>query len=130
MRRGLTLMETILATFVASLVILAILQLLPSSALATKKAECKIQACALAISALDGQLARGFTAVAHQQGIDLELPDVESGGVLYHLTVQVVDAPQPRPTLIKVVRCTVEWNFAGQDFSTTQEAWLSKVKGG
>lgn len=130
MRRGLTLMETILATFVVSLVILAILQMLPASALATRKAECKIQACSLAISALDGQLARGFTAVANQQGRDLELPDVESGGVVYHRTVQVVDAPQPRPTLVKVVRCTVEWNFGGQDFTTTQEAWLSKVKGG
>ena len=123
-------METILATFVASLVILAILQMLPTSALATKKAECKIQACSLAVSALDAQLARGFTAVAHQQGLDLELPDVSSGGVVYHLTVRVVDTPQPRPTLVKVVRCTVEWNFGGQDFSTTQEAWLSKVKGG
>lgn len=130
MRRGLTLMETILATFVVSLVILAILQMLPASALATRKAECKIQACSLAISALDGQLARGFTAVANQQGRDLELPDVESGGVVYHRTVQVVDAPHPRPTLVKVVRCTVEWNFGGQDFTTTQEAWLSKVKGG
>ncbi|ODT57490.1 hypothetical protein ABS71_19830 [bacterium SCN 62-11] len=123
-------METILATFVVSMVILAILQMLPSSALATKKAECKIQACSLAVSALDAQLARGFTAVAHQQGLDLELPDVSSGGVVYHLTVRVLDTPQPRPTLVKVVRCTVEWNFGGQDFSTTQEAWLSKVKGG
>lgn len=123
-------METILATFVVSLVILAILQMLPSSALATKKAECKIQACALAVSALDGQLARGFTAVANQQGRDLDLPDVENGGVTYQLTIQVTDTPQPRPTLVKVVRCTVEWSFAGQDFSTTQEAWLSKVKGG
>ncbi|MBN9417966.1 MAG: hypothetical protein J0I12_21135 [Candidatus Eremiobacteraeota bacterium] len=130
MRQGLTLMETILATFVVSMVILAILQMLPSSALATKKAECKIQACSLAVSALDAQLARGFTAVAHQQGLDLELPDVSSGGVVYHLTVRVLDTPQPRPTLVKVVRCTVEWNFGGQDFSTTQEAWLSKVKGG
>ena len=130
MRRGLTLMETILATFVVSLVILAILQMLPASALAAKKAECKIQACSIAVSALDTQLARGFTAVTNQQGRELELPDVESGGVVYHITVRVDDTPQPRPTLVKVVRCTVEWNFAGQDFTTTQEAWLSKVRGG
>ena len=130
MRRGLTLVETILATFVISVVLMAILQMLPASALASKKAECKIQANALAASALDTQMARGFTAVAHQQGHDLELPDVDSGGVVYHLTVTVQDAPQPRPTLLKVVRCTVEWNFAGQDFSTTQEAWLSVVRGG
>lgn len=123
-------METILATFVVSLVLMAILQMLPTSALASKKAECKIQANALAASALDSQLARGFTAISQQQGQDLELPEVESGGVVFHLTVSVTDAPQPRPGLLKVVRCTVEWNFAGQDFRTTQEAWASVVRGG
>ena len=130
MRRGMTLTETILATFLVSLVIMAVLQMLPTSALASKKAECKIQACSLAAAALDGQMARGFTAVAHQQGLDLELPDQVAGGVIYHLTVTVLDTPQPRPTLVKVVRCQVEWNFGGQDFTTTQEAWLSVVRGG
>lgn len=130
MRRGMTLTETILATFLVSLVIMAIFQMLPASALASKKAECKIQACSLAAAALDGQMARGFTALAQQQGVELELPDQDCGGVTYHTTVTVTDTPHARPTLVKVVRCRVDWNFGGQDFTTTQEAWLSVVRGG
>ncbi len=123
-------METILATFLVSLVIMAIFQVVPGSALAIKRAECKLQSGSIAAAALDAQMARGFAQVASLQGHSLDLPDQFHDGITYRITLTVFDPPNPRPTLLKGIQCTVEWTLGGQDYSITREAWLSAVRGG
>lgn len=129
--RGLTLTETILSTFLVSLVMMAIFQLIPGSALAIQRAECKLQANVLLDAALDSQLAKGFQAQVEQQTYgDLVLPDHVNRTITYHTTLSVFEVSGHSPARLRGVRCTVEWNFGEQDFRLVREAWLSAVRGG
>lgn len=129
--RGLTLTETILSTFLVSLVIMAIFQLIPGSAMAIQRAECKLQANVICGAALDAQLAKGFQAQIEQQVYgDLVLPEQVYQAIPYHATLSVFDVAGHSPSRLKGVRCTVEWNLGNHDFQLVREAWLSAVRGG
>ena len=121
-------METILATFLVCLISLALLQLLPSSALAVKRAEARLQSNAIASTAMEAQLARGFRA--QQVGQTLVWPDQLHDGIVYHVSLEIFLPPEARAEHLRGVRCRVEWEFAGREYQFVREAVLSAVRGG
>ena len=127
-QRAFTLLETILTSFIVSLVIMAVFELLPGSALASKRAECQLQGGCRASACLDAQMAKGFQAQVDQQLLGpLVVPSETVNSITYSPTVSIFDVAGEDPKLIKGIRVVVTWNFRNQNYVMTRETWVSTV---
>ena len=125
-----TLAETVLAIFLSSLLIMALFQLIPGSAWALKRAECRLQAGTLATANLEAQVSRGFQAQVRQQSEGpLYFPDQVHDGVVYSSTLLVREVPGIPPAQLREVECRVEWQLGQQRYEVLRVLRLSAVRG-
>lgn len=126
MRRGFTLAETILSAFVISLVLMALFNIFPSSAMAVKRAEMQLIADSMAERHLEQYRAAPFDSLV--VGPAPAVPVEPVRGTDFATTIEVVNVPPSDPDVLKGVRVTVAWTHSGKSHTTTHEAWLVSVE--
>ena len=125
--RGLTLIETIIASCLLGLVILGVFTLLPSSLIAVRSAEHRIRADSLAQEWLEKLREKPFENLA--LGPLAPQPPAETwAGVTFHTSVEVYQPPAADVDLLKRMRVTVNWNFRGLARQVSQETYRVNVR--
>lgn len=125
--RGLTLIETIIASCLLGLVILGVFTLLPSSLVAVRSAEHRIRADALAQEWLETLRERPFEKLT--LGALSPQPAAQDWvGVTFRTQVEVYQLPAADVDLLKRIRVTVNWKFRGLERQLTQETYRVNVR--
>lgn len=121
--RGLSLIETMIAAAVLFLVVSILLNLLPSSLLAIKRAEQRIQAGNIAQSILEEQRGVRFDSLA--AGTPRVFDPVQVAGMSYEPVLEVEDDPEVAG--VKKLKVTVRWRQRDRDYSVVRELTLCRV---
>lgn len=122
---GMSLVETIFAFFLMTLVILAVINLFPSSLMANRRSELSLQANALADQALEKARAGGFTSLT--QGVrPAEVVKVDS--VSYTRIFQVSPVPGQDFNALRSLKVRVRWTVAGHPQELVREVWVCNVR--
>ena len=126
-RRGVTLVETALCTFLIACVALAVAGLFVGSARALRHSSQRAQAAALVDQAVEQVRANGFGQL--NLGIQ-PLPPVTQDGVTYEGEREILDLTNPATPghLLKRVRVTVRWKDRKGTNQLVRESWLSALK--
>lgn len=133
MKHGFSLLETILATFILSLITMAVFNIFPSSVMAVKRGEMELEADSIAQQILEERRAIPFEDLTLG---DSTMLDVVVAGTIFKSRVKVSNVPAPAtepnpPTnvdFLKSVRVTVEWVHSGKSHQMVREAWIVSVK--
>lgn len=124
-RLGMSLVETIFAFFLMTLVILAVINLFPSSLMANRRSELSLQANALADQALEKARASGFMSLT--QGVrPAEVVKVDS--VSYTRIFQVSPVPGQDFNSLRSLKVRVRWTVAGHPQELVREVWVCNVR--
>lgn len=116
--RGLSLLETILSIFLLGMVVLVVMQLFPTSFLATRRSEQRAQAARVAEDVLSRQRALPFGQLIVGA---TELEPVVSGGVSYAPRVEVFAPEGANPDKLNGIRVTVNWQERGKTWSVSRD---------
>ena len=125
MRRGHSLIEAVLATFLLGLVVVLLLNLLPTSWWSIKKSEFRSQAASIAQSVISRAQAGAFEEL--QVGTTQTLPTVTRGGIDYTVRQTVGTVGTRPPELLKSLRVTVSWATKDGEKTLTREIYLAKT---
>lgn len=130
MKRGFSLLETVLATFIMSLITMAVFNIFPSSVMAVKRGEVELQADAIAQQILEEHRAKPFEELVI--GPAIALPQVTLGGTVFRPGVRVFEvgsgANAANPDHLKAVRATVDWTHSSISHSLAREAWILSLE--
>ncbi|MBI3929145.1 MAG: type II secretion system protein [Armatimonadetes bacterium] len=121
--RAFTIAETILATFILSIVMMTLFNIFPTSSMAVKKAEVRLRADNLAQSALEEYRSRGFDSLVLDT-ID-DLGTSEAGGVRYSTTITTSAGTN---ALLKRLVAEVSWEFQGKTEQVRHETWIADIE--
>ncbi len=113
--RGLSLLETVVATFLFLLVVVLVMNLFPSSLFSLQQAELKQRAERLCQSRLNEQRVRKFSSL-----VSTALPVEEC------FTPVLEVLPHPG-TNLKILRVTVTWQERNQTRKVSREVWVTDV---
>lgn len=115
MRRGLSLLETVVATFLFLLVVMLVVNLFPSSLFSLQQAELKQRAERLAQSRLNEVRVKKFSSLTPTA----LAPEDE-------FTSRLDVLPYPGSNL-KILRVTVEWTERNEKRHVEREVWVTDV---
>ncbi|MGE0493533.1 MAG: hypothetical protein AB7S38_30265 [Vulcanimicrobiota bacterium] len=124
-RRGLSLIETVVAAALVGLVVLLVTNLFPLSLTGVRQQEQYLQADLLAGSVLADQQMVPFVELT--PGDRQVLDPVEVDGVAYTATVEIDRVSGSDPAYLKAVRVTVNWQYQAQARQTVEEVWVDAV---
>ncbi|HXE73734.1 MAG TPA: hypothetical protein VNO81_13815 [Candidatus Nitrosotenuis sp.] len=125
--RGLSLAETILAGFVLSILMIAMFDIFPASAVAVRRAELQLQADAIAQKYLETWRSKDFADLA--TGPVSPPPEEELyKDVVFRPAVEVFTVPGASADYLKGVRVSVSWQYREKTFQITHEAWICNVE--
>ncbi|MBI3926022.1 MAG: type II secretion system protein [Armatimonadetes bacterium] len=144
--RGFTLIETIFATFIFSMVIIALFNIYPTAAVAVKRSEGQIQANAIAQSCLEEMRAMSFDSLTTRTWTPpAQAPFTAQtlDGITYTPTCEVLHPndlpynlaaatdpssnPANEPRYMKILRVSVSWEFQSKVRTTVCETWVHNV---
>ncbi|HEY4002215.1 MAG TPA: hypothetical protein VGO93_25305 [Candidatus Xenobia bacterium] len=118
--------EVLVSGFVLTIILVAVLNFLPSSLLAIGHARRVLTATSLARSVVENQRAAGFSQF--DQPPQTPLTDLTDDGTTFHPLLQTLDvSAQADPTRVKGIRVTVLWDEHGSTQSVYQELWICNV---
>lgn len=120
--RGLSLLETVVATFLFTLVVVLVMNLFPSSLFSLQQAELKQRAERLAQSRLNEQRARKFSSLVLNSSTPLTAEDWEG-----HKLKPVLEVLPHAGTDLKILRVTVTWEERNQIRKVSREVWVTDV---
>lgn len=124
---GLTLAETIIASCLLGLVVLAIFNLLPTSLMAMRQAEQQIRADQIAQETLE--LARQLPYEDLAVGMPAPQPAaVHEAGVVFTPAVEIYQVSGTQVDEILRIRVVVDWRFRGLDKRVSQETYRANVR--
>lgn len=126
MRKGFSLIETVLATFVLSLITMAVFNIFPSSVMAIKRGEMELEADSLAQQQLEEYRARSFDSLALGNA-PLTSP-VTLSGTAFQVSTRVAAVPGSNVDHLKAVVVTVDWTHSARSHTITREAWIVSVE--
>ncbi|MCA9792677.1 MAG: hypothetical protein KC910_12810 [Candidatus Eremiobacteraeota bacterium] len=124
-RRGLSLIETVVAAALIGLVVLLVTNLFPLSLTGVRQQEQYLQADLLAGSVLADQQMVPFDQLT--PGDRQVLDPVEADGVSYVPTVEIDRVSGSDVAYLKAVRVTVRWQYQGLPRQTVEETWVDAV---
>ncbi len=124
-RRGFTLLETIVTSFIVSMILIFVLNLFPAAMTAVRRSESEVQANLLATSLLEQFRAQTFA--------DLKaLPDgdITIDGTAYRYTTKVgpVTDPASDPKYLKRAMVNVTWKVRQLEHTVKREIWIHALK--
>lgn len=126
MKRGFSLVETVLATFVLSLITMAVFNIFPSSVMAVKRGEMELEADSLAQQQLEEYRARPFDSLV--LGNAPAIPPVTVGDTAFAVSTRVAAVPDSDVDHLKAVVVTVDWTHSAKSHTITREAWIVSVE--
>ncbi|MFN8612626.1 MAG: hypothetical protein U0931_34120 [Vulcanimicrobiota bacterium] len=124
-RAGMSLVETIFAFFLMTMVILAVINLFPSSLMANRRSELSLQANALADQVLEKARASGFTQLTRGKRPPVTV-EVES--VSYTQVFEVNEVPGQDFNSLRSLKVRVTWSVAGHPQELVREVWVCNVR--
>lgn len=125
MRRGLSLLETILALSLVSLVLILVVSLFPDTLLAIRRSEQTVQADQWAQTLLEYEMSRPFDELV--AGTVYSPPDRQLGPTVYHGTTRIFSVPDARGDLVKGVNVTVAWDHGGKNHLSEYQCLVSNI---
>lgn len=125
MRRGVSLVETLLAATLAGVVLVLVLNLFPSSMATVRKAEQRTRASALADSLLEARLTLPFRdlPVGYQQ----DLPDLSADGLDYRRRFTVAAVPGESSDHLRALHVKVTWVYRDRTLELDREVWKHRL---
>ncbi len=128
MRRGLSLIEAIVAMFILLLVLIFVSNLFPSALTAVRVAGQKSQADALAGGLLAEWQARPFSELA--VGAPVTRPPQDGFGTRFDSQIEFfpVTEPKIRAERMRKLRATVTWTDRGRTYQLVREVWRTDVR--
>ena len=124
-RRGLTLVEMILAVFLLSEVMMMLFNLYPSSLASVARSDQTVQADLIAQSLLDNAQANPFASLT--AGYSQDLPAQTLNGTSYSPHMDVLTVASRDPSLLLSLRVTVSWSVHAILHQTVCETWVVNV---
>ncbi|MEW6277820.1 MAG: hypothetical protein AB1758_04285 [Candidatus Eremiobacterota bacterium] len=125
---GFTVAETILSAFVLSVVLMALFNIFPSSAMAARTGELQIRADSIAQGHLERLRARPFGSLAIGP-VALSPASEKHSGVTFTSEAEVLRLdslnPPADPDRLKAARVTVRWTFRGRGYRAVHETWIA-----
>ncbi len=114
------------SVFLVSMLTILILNLYPSSVMATRQAEQAQRADRIAQSVLSQAMSRPFASLA--LGLNETFPDETRGGIVYRSTLEVLPLPAGSdPELARALKVTVNWEDRGKQRQVVHEVWVPKI---
>ncbi|MBS2039744.1 type II secretion system protein [bacterium] len=120
-----SLVETIFAFFIMTLVILAVINLFPSSLMANRRSELSLQANALADRVLEEARAGGFSQLT--AGVRPPVT-VQVDSVAYTQVFQVGQVPGQDFNSLRSLKVRITWSVAGHPQELVREVWVCNVR--
>lgn len=124
--RGFSLVETILAAFILSLITMAVFNIFPSSVMAVKRGEMELEADSIAAQILEEHRARPFEELVLAG--PAPLAPLTLGGTKFEPFLQIDDVPGCSDQHLRAVRVEVRWSHSGKSYSLAREAWIVSVE--
>lgn len=128
MKRGLTLMETVVSTFIVALVLIALFNLFPTSMYALKQAENQIVADQLAQTWLEMYRAESMDYLNTNVGGPYTLAAKKFGGMTFQSELRIGTPSGTDADLVKSLNVRVTWTFQKRAREVVREAWVSRVR--
>lgn len=125
-RRGISLLEVVFSLFLVALVILVLTNLFPTSALAVRRAENRVQADLLAEAITAEQASRPFEELVVSP--ERDLGPAQREGVRLLPSLEVFQPPESQPEHLRGLRVTVRWTERGAVRSVVHELWVTRVR--
>ena len=126
MSRGFSLLETILAGFVISLVTMAIFNIFPTSSMAAKRGEMQMLADSIATRELEQLRATDFDALILGPG-PVVAPETHYG-TTFNAQLRILNEPSSSTDVLKRLQAVVSWNHSNRNYSVTHESWVLSVE--
>jgi len=120
--RGLSLLETVVATFLFTLVTVLVMNLFPSSLFSLQQAELKQRAERLCQSRLNEERVRKFSSFTLNSSTPLPAEEWEG-----HKLTPVLEVLPHAGTALKILRVTVTWRERNQTRKVSREVWITDV---
>lgn len=125
-QRGLSLAETIVALFLAALLVVLLTNLFPGAVAAMRQSEIKTHALQVCQSILAQEQTRPFSELV--AGTSEARPAVKRALHSLKPRVEVFPVPGHDPELLLGVRVTVLWETRNRTRELSQQIWRVKVK--
>ncbi len=125
MNRGFSLMELIFTATLLSVIILAFFNLLPSSIMAIRHAEHRIEATAFADSILEEKRSSPFSKIEETPAIP---PFSGNDSTSYTYVYEPLYSPGADANHLKGMKVTVTWREKENQFSLTRELYVSSIR--
>lgn len=119
-RRGLSLAETVLATTLAGMMLVLIINLFPSSMATVRKAELRLRAATLADSLLEQKSVLPFSKLP--VGLSQETEEKP-----FHLTFTVVKVDAENDSYLRELRVKVQWEDRGVKLELTRKLYKHRL---
>ncbi len=126
MNRGVSLLETILAGFIISLVTMAVFNIFPTSAMAVKRGEMQLLADAIAERELEQLRVAPFDSLALGPGPAVA-PETRYG-TTFNTAITISRVPGSDEDVLKRATVVVTWTHSNKNYTSTREAWLVSVE--
>lgn len=123
--RGLSIMESILALSLVSLVLILVVSLFPDTLLAIRRSEQTVQADQWGQTLLEYEMSRPFDELV--PGTVYNPPDRQLGPTTYRGTTRIFAVPNARGDLIKGVNVTVAWDHGGKNHLSEYQCLVSNI---
>lgn len=124
-RSGMSLVETILAFFLMTMVILAVINLFPSSLMANRRSELSLQANSLADQVLEKARAGGFSKLVRGKAAPVT---VKIDSVSYTQVFEVGEVPDQDFDSLRSLKVRITWMAAGHPEELVREVWVCNVR--
>ena len=124
-RSGLSLVETIVALGIVSLVIILVVNLYPSAMATLRHAERLGIADGLAHSLLEEQMARPFSQLTPGDSKDVDPQELE--GITYKCRSEVFKYPDTDEKRLLGLRVTVEWSYGSHKRRIVRESLIHNL---
>lgn len=120
-RRGFTLIETLLSGVILSVIIVLLFNLFPTSMLSLRRGEHTLKATALARTLLESKRAGPFSALDTAPALD---PQTGDDGTVYTPSYTSTD----EGSRLRRIRVTVDWLENGAHRNLAKELWVCDLR--
>lgn len=127
-RRGVSLLELVVAISLLYLVVTFVLQLLPTNLYFMIRSQSRLVADNLAGSELQTQVHRPFSDLTI--GLSQNLPEVTLNSKVYTSQLEVLAAASEDKNHLRLVRITVSWQDRGATRNLVRETWIHASSSG
>lgn len=109
-----------------ALVVMAALNVLPSSAIALESSRQRLHADDLAFTRLEEARARAFSSLV--PGRPAYYPKAVYDGIEYDSELEVFEVPNRNPEYLRGLRVVVSWESRGVKKRETRETWVANIQ--